>query len=94
MYLSDNIKRLRLQKKLTQEQLAVRLGVSAQAVSKWERNVTYPDVTLLLPLSKELDISLDGLLGNDSVTMADISGRILSLIHNTCQLQEQLYLLP
>ena len=36
MILSGNIKRLRLEKDMTQEQLATKLGVSAQAVSKWE----------------------------------------------------------
>lgn len=83
MSLSANIKRLRLEKNLTQEQLATKLGVSAQAVSKWETSETYPDGTLLVPLANELEVSLDELFGNDSVTMADISGRIVKLIHNT-----------
>lgn len=47
MCLSENIKNFRLKKDLTQEQLASRLGVSAQAVSKWERSETYPDGALL-----------------------------------------------
>ncbi len=83
MRLSENIKRLRLEKNLTQEQLAEKLGVSAQAVSKWETSDTYPDGTLLVPLARELDVSLDTLFGNDSVSMADVSRRILSLIHDT-----------
>ncbi len=83
MSLSANIKRLRLEKNLTQEQLATKLGVSAQAVSKWETSETYPDGALLVPLANELEVSLDELFGNDSVTMADISGRIVKLIHNT-----------
>ncbi|MBQ8742047.1 MAG: helix-turn-helix transcriptional regulator [Clostridia bacterium] len=83
MSLSANIKRLRLEKNLTQEQLATKLGVSAQAVSKWETSETYPDGALLVPLANELDVSLDELFGNDSVTMADISGKIMKLIHNT-----------
>lgn len=83
MSLSANIKRLRLEKNLTQEQLATKLGVSAQAVSKWETSETYPDGTLLVPLANELEVSLDELFGNDSVSMADISGRIVKLIHNT-----------
>ena len=40
MSLSQNIKKLRLEKGLTQEQLALKLGVSAQAVSKWENSDT------------------------------------------------------
>ncbi len=83
MSLSGNIKRLRLDKNLTQEQLATKLGVSAQAVSKWETSETYPDGALLVPLANELEVSLDELFGNDSVSMADISGRIVKLIHNT-----------
>ncbi len=83
MSLSGNIKRLRLEKNLTQEQLATKLGISAQAVSKWETSETYPDGALLVPLANELDVSLDELFDNDNVTMADISGRIIKLIHNT-----------
>ena len=83
MSLSTNIKRLRLEKNLTQEQLATRLGVSAQAVSKWETSETYPDGSLLVPLANELEVSLDELFDNDSVSMADLSGRILKLIHKT-----------
>ncbi len=83
MSLSANIKRLRLEKDMTQEQLATKLGVSAQAVSKWETSETYPDGALLIPLANELEVSLDELFGNESVTMADISGRIVKLIHNT-----------
>jgi len=83
MSLSANIKRLRLEKDMTQEQLATKLGVSAQAVSKWETSETYPDGALLVPLANELEVSLDELFGNDSVTMADISGRIVKLIRNT-----------
>lgn len=83
MSLSGNIRRLRLEKNLTQEQLAAKLGVSAQAVSKWETSETYPDGALLIPLANELEVSLDELFGNDSVTMADISSKIVKLIHNT-----------
>ena len=83
MSLSSNIKRLRLEKNLTQEQLATKLGVSAQAVSKWETSETYPDGALLVPLANVLEVSLDELFGNNSVTMADISSKIVKLIHNT-----------
>lgn len=83
MSLSENIKRLRLERNLTQEQLATKLGVSSQAVSKWETSETYPDGTLLVPLAKELQVSLDQLFDNDSVSMADISERIISLLYHT-----------
>ena len=83
MSLSQNIRKYRLEKELTQEQLANLLGVSAQAVSKWETSETYPDGALLIPLANELEVSLDELFGNESVTMADISSKIVKLIHNT-----------
>ena len=83
MTFSENIKKFRLEKKLTQEQLAVKLGISPQAVSKWETSEVYPDGALLLPLAKALSVSLDELFGNDSVFLSDISRRIITLIHDT-----------
>lgn len=83
MLLSENIKKYRLAKGLTQEQLATALGVSAQAVSKWETSDTYPDGALLLPLAKQLEVSLDALFGNDEVTMSDISQRIIKLMSDS-----------
>ena len=83
MSLSANIKKIRTEKNLTQEQLAVRLGISAQAVSKWETSETYPDGALLVPLAHELGVSLDTLFENDTVYMADISHKIISLMHDT-----------
>lgn len=83
MSLSENIKRLRLEKGMTQEQLATKLGVSAQAVSKWETSETYPDGALLLPLAEELQASLDELFDNTKVSMDDISKRIIKLFSET-----------
>ncbi len=51
---------------LTQEAFAAKLGITPQAVSKWENDVGYPDVTLLPNISKILDISLDELFGTES----------------------------
>ena len=83
MGLSQNIKRLRLERKLTQEQLAAALGVSAQAVSKWETSDTYPDGELLVPLATKLGVSLDTLFGNDAIYMADISKKLRHLLRET-----------
>ncbi len=60
-----NIKRLRIAKNITQEQLSVAMGVSCAAVSKWERGESYPDITLLQPLAFFFDVSLDKLMGYD-----------------------------
>ena len=61
--LGSNIKRLRLAHGMTQRQVAFGLRVSVQAVSKWERELTYPDVTLLIPIAELFCISLDDLFG-------------------------------
>ena len=54
---------LRRQAGLTQEQVAERLGVTAQAVSKWENDVSCPDISLLPGLAELLGVSTDELLG-------------------------------
>lgn len=56
-----NIKSLRLAKSMTQEQLAQELGVSSQAVSKWENGVTMPDIQLLPELSVIFGVTIDAL---------------------------------
>jgi transcriptional regulator with XRE-family HTH domain len=61
--IGDNIRRQRIQKGVTQEQLSEALGITAAAVSKWERNETFPDITLLCPLAYYFDVSLDELMG-------------------------------
>ena len=52
----------RTAKGLTQKQLAKKLGVTDKAVSKWERGLNYPDITLLKPISEMLEISVVKLL--------------------------------
>ena len=58
MSLSENIKKARLERQMTQEQLAEKLGISPQAVSKWETSETYPDGALLVPLSNVLGVCI------------------------------------
>ena len=57
----NNIKRLRLEKHLTQNKLARKLGVSYQAVSKWENNICAPDIALLPAIANLFDVSIDSL---------------------------------
>ena len=61
--LSENIKNLRKQKGLTQEEMAIRLNVVRQTVSKWEKGISVPDVTLLETLADVLDTAVGPLLG-------------------------------
>ena len=56
------IRRLRMEKGLTQRELAGRLGVSDKAVSKWERGMGCPDVSLLTAVSQVLGVGLDSML--------------------------------
>ncbi|HBA48617.1 MAG TPA: hypothetical protein DCZ91_12630 [Lachnospiraceae bacterium] len=60
------LKELRKKRSLTQEQLAEYLGISSQAVSKWENNISYPDVSLLPALANYFQASTDELLGVDT----------------------------
>ncbi len=59
MNIGSKIKQLRLKAGLTQEQLGVSLGISAQSISKWETAVTMPDISLLPLLSSELGVTID-----------------------------------
>lgn len=63
--LGEKIKTLRKKMDITQEELAERLGVSYQAVSKWETNSSYPDITMLPILANLFNITTDELLGVD-----------------------------
>ena len=80
--LSENIKNLRKQKGLTQEELAIRLNVVRQTVSKWEKGISVPDVTLLEKLADVLDTDVGTLLGktmepgNDTTQTAEQLARI------------------
>ena len=61
------VRRLRESKRLTQEALAERLHVSGKAVSKWETGQGFPDISLLEPLAKALDISVIELLNGEDI---------------------------
>lgn len=61
MSIGKNIARFRKAKGLTQAELGDLLGVSNQAVSKWESEITMPDVMLLPKIAKELQIAIDDL---------------------------------
>lgn len=63
LLIGKNIKRMRLEKGLTQEEIASHLGLSFQTISKWERGEGYPDMEMLPALSNYFSISVDELLG-------------------------------
>lgn len=61
--LAENIRSLRKERKLTQEQLAELLGVTTGAVYKWESGLSVPELTLLVEIADLFDVSVDALLG-------------------------------
>ena len=61
MNIGNKIKELRKSRGLTQEQLANAIGISFQAVSKWETNIAYPDITLAPVLANFFGVSMDEL---------------------------------
>ena len=68
--MGERIAHFRKRKKQTQEELGQALGVSNQAVSKWEKNASLPDVMLLPHLARALDVTLDELYGQTPETTA------------------------
>lgn len=60
--LGDNIKTLRTKKGLSQEELAIKLNVVRQTISKWEKNISVPDSSMLIMLAEELDTTVSTLL--------------------------------
>ena len=63
--LKENIKTLRKQKGLSQEELSIKLNVVRQTVSKWEQGLSVPDSEMLITLSEVLDTSVSTLLGEN-----------------------------
>ena len=60
----ENLKALRKKKGITQEELAVRLNVVRQTVSKWEKGLSVPDAEMLIKLAEVLEVSVSRLLGS------------------------------
>lgn len=63
MYIGEQIRVLRNQKKITQEILAAEMGVTVGAVSKWENGATLPDVQMLCSLADYFEVTTDKMLG-------------------------------
>lgn len=65
MNLGNKIIKLRKKEKLSQEQLADKLGITRQTISNWELNITKPDITQVKKLSEVFNVSIDDLLDNN-----------------------------
>ncbi len=68
--MGERISKLRREKSMTQEELAEKLGVSAQAVSKWENNVCCPDISIIPKMASIFGVSTDMLLGVEEAPKA------------------------
>ena len=62
MQIGETIRKKKKKKSMTQEEMAKRLGVTPPAVNKWENGNSFPDIMLLAPIARLLDISVDTLL--------------------------------
>ena len=60
------IRKLRKEKDITQEELAELLGITSQAVSKWESGAGLPDISQLVPLANVFEVPMDALFGRTS----------------------------
>ncbi len=89
MNIGCNIRRLRNEKGMTQEQLASCMGVTSAAVSKWESGQSLPDITMVMPLARVFEVTTDELMGYDAaVTEAEVD----ALLEQYTRLEQTGYL--
>ena len=82
-HFSHNLRRLRLAKGLTQEQLAAMLGVSIQSISRWECGNTLPDVMLLPEIARLYGVTVDDLYHEEATAYANYAQRLVSVYEAT-----------
>lgn len=80
---SNNLKKFRLQKNLTQEQVAEILCVSAHTVSRWECNTTLPDVTMLPKIAKLYCVTIDDFFKETSIAYENYAQRLAAIYEAT-----------
>ena len=73
--LAEKIATVRQKNKLTQEEIAEKLGISRQSVQKWESGLSYPSIDKLVSLSKLLNVSIDYLCKDENYVDSD-AGRV------------------
>ena len=82
----STIRQLRESRKLTQAELAEKIGVSSKTISKWETAKGLPDISLLQPLSQALGISVIELMNGQHITNQNISANMLRSKFYVCPL--------
>ena len=84
-YVTGNtIRQLRESRKLTQAELAARIGVSSKTISKWETGKGLPDISLLQPLAQALGISVIELMNGEHITNRNIAANMLRCKFYVC----------
>ena len=86
MKFGDNLRQIRKSKKMSQEQLAEKVNVTRQSVSKWENGEAYPEMNNILELCKIFDCKLNDLVHTD---MADISSLDEEIVMNVVKFNEK-----
>lgn len=87
--LSENIKLLRKTKGLTQEELATKLGVVRQTVSKWEKGISVPDSEMLIEISEIFETPVSALLG-ETINAQEQEISVMELSNKLSLINEQL----
>ena len=72
----QRFQRLRKAKNLTQEDIASKIGITAQSVSKWENDLSAPDINILLELADILGVSVEELLGRESHKVTKVKNNL------------------
>ena len=84
--LNENIRTIRKNKGFTQEELAIRLHVTRQTVSKWEKGKSVPDADLLSDMAEVLDVTVSELLGEKAIERNDQN----AIIEQLSRINEQM----
>ena len=82
LYVAENLKNLRKNNDLTQEEVAEMLSVSPQSVSKWERGETLPDITLLPALANLYKVTVDFIIGMEKINARQTKTAVFTSAHN------------
>ena len=80
---SKNLRKLRQEKQMTQEQVAEKIGVSAQSVSRWETGATFPDILLLPELAKLYGVLVDDLFKESPEGYKNYANRLFAVYENS-----------
>jgi len=81
--IGENIKKLRTEKNITQEQLATHLSISYQSVSKWENNISTPDIFLLPTIAEYFETTIDELFKPNMTAYRNKADRLLAIYERT-----------